>query len=220
MCGGKGTRLESDREKPLHPVGGVPMVDSVLRALEGSRIETIYAAVSPNAPETRIHLERADSVTTVETPGEGYVADLVTVLESEDGASPSRPVLTVAADLPLLEAPVVDRVLDLHEHGRGGPGNQNRAASRTICVPATLKRRLGASVDSRLESEAHLAPTGVNVVGDADDTMTNVSYDPRLAVNVNRLEDARLAAELRATIRGGDENEDGDADAEVTDECA
>ncbi|SDD34447.1 adenosylcobinamide-phosphate guanylyltransferase [Natrinema hispanicum] len=185
MCGGKGTRLESAHEKPLHPIAGTPMVDRVLSGLAASRLETIYAAVSPNAPETRAHLEAVGSVTTVETAGEGYVADLMSLLERP---ALSPPLLTVAADLPLLEAPVIDRVLAAH-------GDSD--ASRTVCVPVALKRRLGVSIDTRLESADHLAPTGVNVVGTASDStsMIDVHYDARLAMNVNRLEDARLAAD-------------------------
>lgn len=185
MCGGKGTRLESAHEKPLHPIAGTPMVDRVLSGLAASRLETIYAAVSPNAPETRAHLEAVDSVTTVETAGEGYVADLMSLLERP---ALSPPLLTVAADLPLLEAPVINRVLAAH-------GDSD--ASQTVCVPVALKRRLGVSIDTRLESADHLAPTGVNVVGTASDStsMIDVHYDARLAMNVNRLEDARLAAD-------------------------
>ncbi len=194
MCGGKGTRLESPHEKPLHPIDGTAMVDRVLAALRESAVETTYAAVSPNAPETRTHLESAGGVSTVETAGEGYVTDLMDLLERPEI---SPPVLTVAADLPLLEAPVVDRVLATHGDGTG---------SRTVCVPVALKRRLGVSVDSRLEPDDHLAPTGVNVVGTTDDStaMTDVYYDPRLAVNVNRLEDVRVATErLRSPATEG-----------------
>ena len=195
MCGGSGTRLESDREKPLFPIEGVPMVDRVCRALEASRVETIYAAVSPNAPATRRHLEEraADGrsrLSVIETPGEGYVADLLALLERP---AIEPPVLTVAADLPLLEAPAVDRVLAAH----GG-----RDVSRTVCVPAALKRRLGVSVETTLEPPDHLAPTGVNVVGTTDESMIDVSYDPRLAVNVNRRTDADTAA--KHLQRGGD----------------
>jgi adenosylcobinamide-phosphate guanylyltransferase len=156
------------------------MIDRVLAGLRESRIERIRAAVSPNAPATRAHL---DDVATIETAGDGYVADLLAALERP---AIEPPILTVAADLPLLEGPVVDRVLAAHGDGRG---------SRTVCVPAALKRRLGVSADAALEPETHLVPTGVNVVGDADDSTTMVSYDPRLAVNVNRREDARIAAD-------------------------
>ncbi|OAQ54614.1 GTP--adenosylcobinamide-phosphate guanylyl transferase [Natrinema mahii] len=192
MCGGKGTRLESAHEKPLHPIAGTAMIDRVLSALGESRVGTVYAAVSPNAPETRRHLEERDGVRTIETAGDGYVADLVAVLERPDL---DAPILTVAADLPLLEPPVVDRILAAHG---------DRDGSRTVCVPAALKRRLGVSIDSRLAPDDHLAPTGVNVVGTTDDSpsMTDVYYDPRLAVNVNRREDARLAADRLRTRDG------------------
>ncbi|QLG51153.1 NTP transferase domain-containing protein [Natrinema halophilum] len=184
MCGGTGTRLESTHEKPLYPIDGTAMIDRVVTALRESGIETIYAAVSTNAPSTRSHLERAAGVMTIETSGDGYVPDLMAALERDDLSSP---VLTVAADLPLLEASCIDRVLAAHGSGDG---------SRTVCVPAALKQRLGVSIDARLEPDDHLVPTGVNVVGDADDstTMTDVYYDIRFAVNVNRLEDAGIAA--------------------------
>ncbi|SEH16142.1 GTP:adenosylcobinamide-phosphate guanylyltransferase [Natronorubrum sediminis] len=183
MCGGRGTRLDSQYEKPLYPIDGVEMVDRVCQALEQSRIETIYAAASQNAPETRAHLENDASLTTIETPGDGYVSDLLTLLERPEI---STPVLTVAADLPTLEAASIDRTLERHA---------GRDASRTVCVPVSLKRRLGVSVDSRLDSCDHLAPTGVNVVGDTatDQTMTDIHYDPRLAINVNRREDVQVA---------------------------
>ncbi|WP_049921480.1 NTP transferase domain-containing protein [Halopiger djelfimassiliensis] len=181
MCGGRGTRLESPHEKPRHPIDGVPMIDRVLAGLERSRIETTYAAVSPNAPETRARLTD-DGVPTLETAGDGYVADLMALL---DRPEITPPILTVAADVPLLDGPVVDRILAVY-------GDSD--ASLTVCVPVRLKERLGVSVEARLEPDDYLAPTGVNVVGDTDTTMTHVSYDTRLAVNVNRLEDARIAA--------------------------
>ncbi|QFU84076.1 NTP transferase domain-containing protein [Natronorubrum aibiense] len=188
MCGGQGSRLESPHEKPLYPIDGVAMVDRVLSALESSRVDTRYAAVSPNAPETQAHLERAEGVTTVETDGDGYVIDLMALLERP---AIEPPILTVAADLPLLSGATVDRVLAVH-------GESD--ASQTVCVPVALKRRLGVSIDSTLEPDDHLAPTGVNVVGDANEpeSMTHVSYDPRLAINVNRREDARVAADRLA----------------------
>ena len=191
MCGGEGTRLESAHEKPLHPIDGVPMIDRVLGALAESRADTIYAAVSPNVPETRAHLEDTDAsstgVTTLETAGDGYVTDLMALLER---SAIERPVLTVAADLPLLEPATIDRILSIHG---------DRDASRTVAVPHALKCRLGVSGDATLEAADHLAPTGVNVVGDSDsESMIHPSYDPRLAINVNRREDARTAADWLA----------------------
>ena len=64
----------------------------------------------------------------------------------------------------------------------------------TVCVPAALKRQLGVSVDTtRTHAGRELAPTGLNVVGERDDETIRVSHDARLAVNVNRPDDAAVA---------------------------
>ena len=182
MCGGRGTRLDADAEKPLVDVGGEPMVDRVLGALSDSDVGTAYAVVSPHGPDTRAHLE--SRVPLVETPGDGYVADLGVALADE---RVSRPVLTVAADLPLLDGPAVDRVLDAHEGG-----------SLTVAVSADRKRDLGASVDSTFDRDGReLAPSGVNVVGPSGAAeRTLVVDDARLAVNVNRPVDRTVAERL------------------------
>ena len=175
MCGGRGTRLGGETEKPLVTVGETPMVDRVCDALGGSRVDAVYAAVSPHAPATRDHL-RGSSVAVVETPGDGYVDDLTAALDRI-----GRPALTVAADLPLLAPEAVDRVLDAAD------------GSLAVAVPVDLKRRLGVSVDATFGDG--LAPTGVNVVAGTDDDIY-VSDDPRLAVNVNRPRDLQVAEAL------------------------
>ncbi|WP_226013176.1 NTP transferase domain-containing protein [Halomicrobium salinisoli] len=175
MAGGLGTRLDADREKPLVRVGGRPMVDRVIDALRVSGVERVYAATSPHAPATREHV----SVPAIETPGEGYVADLEAVLTDD---RIDRPVLTVVADLPLLAPDAVDDVLAAHETG-----------SLTVAVPAGLKERLGVSADTTFDRTGReVAPAGLNVVGDGPDR-TLVVEDPRLAVNVNRPGDLTVA---------------------------
>ncbi|WP_276302122.1 NTP transferase domain-containing protein [Halorussus lipolyticus] len=186
MCGGRGTRLDTEVEKPLFEVGERPMVARVADALEASRVETVHAVVSPDAPETREFVANEDSLAAIETPGEGYVEDLQVALEAVE-----LPVLTVAADLPLLADDAVNAVLDAHGSGEH--------CSTTVCVPASLKRALGASADTTFEREAdgrELAPTGVNVVAESTEDTMYETYDARLAVNVNRLSDAELAEEL------------------------
>ncbi|RDI71351.1 cobalamin biosynthesis protein CobY [Halopelagius longus] len=190
MCGGRGTRLGGETEKPLVPIDGTPMFDRAAAALRESRVDTVYAVVSPNAPETAAHA-RERGVPTVETPGEGYVEDLECAL-GEVG----RPVVTVAADLPLLAADHVDDAIAAARRDEAGC-EDDAFDSVTVCVPAALKRRLGASADSTFECEGReLAPTGLNVVSDAPDDTVRITYDARLAVNVNRPDDAELAEDL------------------------
>jgi adenosylcobinamide-phosphate guanylyltransferase len=192
MCGGRGTRLDAEVEKPLFAVGGEPMVVRVADALAASRVEIVYAVVSPHAPETAAFAETRDDLETVETAGDGYVDDLGAALDAVE-----LPVLTVAADLPLLAGDAVDSVLDGHGGADTADGRDDEDGSLTVCVPAALKRALGASIDATFESGGReLAPAGVNVVADADEDATHVTYDARVAVNVNRVSDAELAEEL------------------------
>jgi adenosylcobinamide-phosphate guanylyltransferase len=197
MCGGRGSRLDADVEKPLFEVEGRPMVDYVRDALAASEIETTYAVVSPHAPNTREHLE--GDVPLLETAGEGYVPDLLEALESVE-----TPVLSVAADLPLLDADVVDQVLARAD------------GSTTVRVPSALKALLGVSVEDDGDGSDETAspewvPTGVNVVADDEDTVVE-SYDARLAVNVNRRSDATVAERLiragRSTVSPDEEEVD------------
>ena len=184
MCGGRGTRLNTETEKPLFSICGAPMVDHVLTALADTpTVGTVNAAVSPHAPATRAHLrDHPLAPTVVETPGAGYVTDLGLALDRV-----GEPVVTAAADLPMLAPEHVEEAVAAGEDG----------SSVTVCVPAALKRRLGVSTDTTTtEAERELAPTGLNIVGTTDEEIFVTTYDARLAINVNRLEDAAVAEDL------------------------
>lgn len=180
LCGGEGTRLDFDGEKPLFEVGGVPMIDRVISALEASRVETIYAVGSPAVPETAAHVD----VPYIETSGEGYVEDLTEAMEEVE-----PPVLTVAADLPLLDGPAIDWVLDQYRAGSSNP-----TGSLSVYVPVALKESLGVSIETSFEHEGQqIAPGGVNVVGEPEPETILMNEDTRFAVNVNRPRDATVA---------------------------
>lgn len=202
MCGGRGTRLGGETEKPRTPIADRPMVDRVLDALAESRIETTYAIVSPHAPRTREHLRRRGEqgrvdLSVVDAPGDGYVSDLQHAVETVEEIE--RPVLTVAADLPLLNGEAIDAVL-------GGADTEARSAgSLTVCVPAERKRELGVSADTATEVDGReVVPAGINVVGDAedenedDDNTVHLTDDGRFAINVNYPSDVRIAENLLA----------------------
>jgi adenosylcobinamide-phosphate guanylyltransferase len=180
MCGGEGTRLDAPVEKPLYPVAGVAMVERVADALAASRVDRTVAVTSPATPDTAARL----ALPTIDTPGEGYVADLGRALADD---RVSTPALTVAADLPGLDGPAVDAVLDAAD------------GSLTVAVPVGRKRALGLRVDTRFRHRGCLvAPAGINVVGDGD--AVRVTRDPRFAVNVNSPADARTAEWLLAGL--------------------
>jgi len=206
MCGGRGTRLGGEAEKPLRTVAGVPMVDRVLDALAASRVGKVSAVVSPHATRTRAHVEaRANgsaSLSVVDAPGDGYVADLQYAMDAVGGGGDA--LLTVAADLPLLDGPAVNAVLDAARAAGG---------SLTVCVPAARKRELGVSADATTEVDGReVVPAGINVVGgresERDDSAApaegdaaapgtvHLTDDARFAVNVNYPSDAQTAARL------------------------
>jgi len=180
MCGGAGTRLDVPAEKPLVKIGGTSMIDRVLDALTASGITTQYAAVSPQTPATRRHLAEKDGVTVLDTPGDGYVTDLQTALSDR-----TTPVMTLAADLPLLAGSLVDRIRAAYT-----------GSSMTVVIPAVIKRHLDVSIDSSTVVDGRI-PAGVNIVDPGTSNATNrqtyVSYDVRLAVNVNRVRDREIA---------------------------
>jgi adenosylcobinamide-phosphate guanylyltransferase len=173
MCGGEGTRLRpavGDTEKPLVEIDGEPMIDRVVAALQASSLTTVAAGVSPATPETAAHLTEIDGVDCIETAGDGYVADL-----SEAVGRLTTPVVTVAADLPLVAADHVDRAA-------ATAGEE----SLTVCVPVSLTTALGVSAETTTEHDGTtVVPTGLNVVG-SEDGQTAVWEDSRLAFNVNR----------------------------------
>lgn len=182
MCGGAGSRLETETEKPLAEIGGRSMVDRVLDALAESAIDDVYAVTSPKSPATTRHISRRVEV--IEAPGEGYVRDLQYALDELPGGT-SDPVLTAAADLPLLDGDSIDAVLDVYDEG-----------SLTVCTPTVLPDALGITVDAAFDvDDRSVVPTGVNVVGgDPDDVW--VTWDARFAVNVNYPGDAAVAERL------------------------
>lgn len=206
LCGGRGTRLGGDVEKPLVEVDGVATVDRVLDALADSRVERVVAVSSPHTQETTRHLwDRASTPTgrfgialdVRVGDGDGYVADLDHGLNAVDG-----PAVTVVADLPLLRSADVDAAIEAAVTGDGpvsGEGTDpadGAVSSITVCVPAETKRELGVSVDSAFDHGATtLAPTGVNVVADARDRIV-VRRRRSLAVNVNRPGDLDVARRL------------------------
>jgi adenosylcobinamide-phosphate guanylyltransferase len=95
-------------EKPLLKVDGVAMVERVVSALASSnRFNRIIAAVSPNTPKTNEFL-KSKGIETIETAGKGYSQDLSDTLSK---LKPQK-VMVIPADIPLLNSPIVNEILN------------------------------------------------------------------------------------------------------------
>jgi adenosylcobinamide-phosphate guanylyltransferase len=189
-AGGKGSRIsEIGVEKPLVLIAGVPMIDRILGELGRSkRLNKIYVSVSPLAPKTREHLEGMD-VVIIDTPGNGYVADLNgSMLTIDEDA-----VLVCPSDMPLITSEGVDALIDAYDE-RARP-------SLTVALPPKVIESLGLIVTyiEEIEGKA-LTFCGVSVV-DRKEMLTGnflpggyyVTEKEEFAVNVNTVHDLRLA---------------------------
>lgn len=201
------------------------MIGRVLDALAASRIRRVVAVSSPHTPATTAAMRtghvgpsperdtadlsenRRGSVDPSENrrgsaglacdvvvgSGEGYVEDLNRGLDAVDG-----PALTVTSDLPLLRSRDVGDAVSAAVDSADVSTDDPSVDAVSVCVPVSVKRDLGASVDTRFTHDGlSVAPTGLNVVGDGEDAVV-VRRRESLAVNVNRPRDLELARRLAA----------------------
>jgi adenosylcobinamide-phosphate guanylyltransferase len=192
-AGGKGSRIsELGVEKPLVLIAGVPMIDRILDELgRSSRIDRVYVSVSPLAPRTREHLAGKD-VIIIETPGNGYVADL----NGSMCAIAEDAVLVCPSDMPLITSAGVDELIDAYDE-RAQP-------ALTVALPPRVVEALGLIVTYIEEIDGSpLTFCGVSVV-DRQEMLTGnflpggyfVTEKEEFAVNVNTVHDLRLAERI------------------------
>lgn len=194
MAGGKGTRMKTEEEKPLLKVGGKPLIEHILNALRGAKkVNEIIVAVSHHAPKTAAVAKRF-SVRVLRTPGKDWCSDVqYTIRKLQLGV-----VLTIAADLPLITSKVIEEVIEHYE--------RCCKPALTVAVPLETCKRLGLSVDYLFEFQGKsVVPTGMDVIDGKriDEGMLEeeilVVDDVRIAVNVNTLEDLKIAESINTT---------------------
>jgi adenosylcobinamide-phosphate guanylyltransferase len=188
-AGGKGSRIsELGVEKPLVQIAGRPMIDRILDELERSELDRIYVSVSPLAPRTREHLKTRD-VVLIDTPGNGYVADLNYSMGSIDEDA----VLVCPSDMPLITSVGMDALI--------GAYDRNGQPSLTVALPPRVIESLGLLVTYIEEIDGvPLTFCGVSVV-DRKEMLTGkflpggyfITEKEEFAVNVNTVHDLRLA---------------------------
>ena len=117
LAAGKGTRMKSDRAKVLHAIAGRPMIEHVLRTVDTLEADQTVLVVGHGEDQVRAALKDRPGIEFVlQSPqlGTGHA-----LLQTEPVlAGKSGTVLLLYADVPLLEANTLRRLLETHARQR------------------------------------------------------------------------------------------------------
>jgi adenosylcobinamide-phosphate guanylyltransferase len=180
MAGGKGTRFSSiGTEKPLIEFIGQPLIAHVIRELKSSKIGTITVAVSPHTLKTKSWAENS-KLNIILTPGKSFIDDYIWAAKK---LNIKNPFLTVAADIPLINKNLINKVIDSYSIKCRG--------ALTVYVPYNLFEAVSIKPDLILKiDDSQLVPAGLNVVdgkiiNSMQEEMILVLNDNSLAFNIN-----------------------------------
>ena len=185
MAGGKGTRMNSEKEKLLLEYKK-PLVLHVIDALKNSNcFEKIVAATSPNSPQTHQILSK-ENVYVLETTGKNFVTDLSNILIELDDI-----VFVVSGDMPLLDADIVKEIIS--------KTNTEKTWTSVIST-RSFQSSLGLNPEFLVSlNDEQYAHTGISVVNASkiqNLVMQEEDYlvidDKRVCLNVNTKTDFEL----------------------------
>ena len=189
MAGGKGTRMQSDKEKLLLKYKK-SLVLHVVDALKNSRcFEKIIAITSPNSPQTQKILSEND-VKIIETLGDNFVTDLNHVLKQLDDY-----VFVTSGDLPLLDGNIVKQIVT-----NSNPEKIWTSIITTKSFQSSLNLEPEYLISLNNEEYVH---TGISVVNateiqnfDSVEEDYLIINDKRVCLNVNTKTDFELLSSL------------------------
>lgn len=192
-AGGKGTRMgPCGIEKPMHPIGGRPVISHVVHAISSAKgIDRVLVSVSSNTPKTKEYLLE-NGVEVVETSGEDFMDDLHTAFKCMNG----KYVLTSPSDLPLLRNFTVDRFIEFFD-----PVGMESAIA---VVDETTVKETGITPSYTIDINGRKWVLSGLCIMDREKTLDDVylqeSYFmtdwPDLAINVNTKYELDLAREF------------------------
>ncbi len=169
---------------------GRPLIDRVVSALHESSVDRVLVAATSSVPETRRWAEET-GIEVVETPGAGYVPDMIYAVED---AGIEEPVLIVMADLPLLRGDIVDEIIEVYENVP--------EPALSVHTPLEMYRRIGGKPDALFNYRGQfIVPSGVNVLLGSKIRFEQEDYHLildriELAVNVNSPRDLAICESI------------------------
>lgn len=185
MCGGKGARFKSSKEKLLL-IYKKPIIEHVLDAFKNSEIFVkIVCVTSDNAPNTREFVSSL-GIDILETKGSGYVIDLNESLLKFDEL-----IFIASGDMPLLDSEIIQKIVKLVD---------TKNIWTSVLVTKKFLQYLGLEAEFFVNyNDKECAFTGISLV-DAK-RIKNISYvtesyiildDKRVATNLNTQKDYDL----------------------------
>ena len=185
MAGGRGSRMGFPSPEKLLLEYEKPIIFRVIDSLNDSHcFSKVFAATSPNSPDTK-HVLEERGIETLDTPGNGYVNDLNSLLQKMDGF-----VLVVSGDLPLLDEEIIQKLVEFNSENIW----TSFLVSREFLSSFGLKSNLLVKHDG-----VECAYTGISIINaDKIKNLDSVNEDyvilndKRVAFNLNTNEDFEL----------------------------
>jgi bifunctional UDP-N-acetylglucosamine pyrophosphorylase/glucosamine-1-phosphate N-acetyltransferase len=117
LAAGKGTRMKSSRPKVLHELAGRPIIEHVLRTLDALRADGSIVVIGHGADDVRAALASRTSLQfAIQSPQLGTGHALLQAERALEGKSGT--VMLLYADVPLLQASTLTRLLEHHRRSK------------------------------------------------------------------------------------------------------
>ena len=185
MAGGRGSRMGFPSPEKLLLEYEKPIIFRVIDSLNDSHcFSKVFAATSPNSPDTK-HVLEERGIETLDTPGNGYVNDLNSLLQKMDVF-----VFVVSGDLPLLDEEIIQKLVKFN----------SESVWTSFLVSKEFLNSLGLESNLLMKYDGvECVYTGISIIN--ADKIRNLNSiiedyiildDKRIAFNLNTSEDYEL----------------------------
>ena len=169
LAGGKSSRMGND--KGVIALRGKRMIEFVIERVRESQVEDFFIATSRNAQMTEAYCEMK-AYKVIETPGEGYHADLRYLL------SLHPEFVSLACDIPFIRSEHIDAIIEYYDE-RDSHSSITGAVPLDILPPYVIPSYV-------FEYEGRkMVAFGLNVVTGSKESVPFVFLDPLLTININ-----------------------------------
>ncbi|MDC0217618.1 NTP transferase domain-containing protein [Nitrosopumilus sp.] len=185
MAGGKGTRMNLDKEKLLLEYKK-PVIFHVVDSLKESNcFSKILALTSSNSPKTKKLLEE-NNIEIFHTNGIGYVEDLTLVLQSINDS-----VLVTSGDLPLLDNEIIKKIVSNYDPVKTWT---SILVTNKFLISLGLESDYFVNHDNQKCNYTGISLINANKINSAQNLHENyiIVDDKRIALNLNTKEDYEL----------------------------